>query len=279
MVKKQITTRRIAALAALLFLSGIQARSEETKVGTQFLFFIEEAYLQEAGEWELSAATVYQEELPEADFDAAEWNSMLELEYGLARWLELEVELPWMWWKAGDKEESGLADVEGSLKFLLLQEREQSLRPTLSASVGVSLPSGDWKKGLGMGTTGYELGLGLGKDTGNWIFLLSGTAEYFPGAKTLNSSGQTEKEDEFEIAGGAAIVYQAIEDASLILELSGEYEEEEEAGVEESEIEMYLTPGIKFEPIEGLELGGGIPIGLNDDSYQWGVFLKLIAEW
>ena len=141
------TTYRIAALAALLFLFGSNARSEEAEVGTQFLFFIEEAYLQEVGEWEDSAASAYQENLPEADLDASEWNSMLELEYGLAKWLELEVELPWMWWKAGNQEESGPGDVEASLKFLLMQEKEQSLRPTLSASVGVSLPSGIGKKG------------------------------------------------------------------------------------------------------------------------------------
>jgi len=256
---------------------------EELDTKQQFLFFMEEGYLQEQGEWEANLSSLYQDGLSEGGVDSKEWKTIAGFEFGLTEWLQVETEFPWLWKEekeAGTTErESGLGDIEVGLRAIVLEENEDGLQPTVSVGIEMSLPSGDWKEGLGAGTVGYGPVLGISKTVGEWVFHAGGGLEWFNDAKEREGT-ETEKADIFEMNGGAAVVYQGVEDLEMILEVFGEYEAEEpEDGHNKYETELYLSPGLRYEVARGIELGGGVPIGLNDDSYDVGLFLKLLCEW
>lgn len=275
----------LMSMAALTLCGGVRAdEDEEHEVNQQMLFFMDSAYVEEHGEIELNLTSVFQTDEDEDGVEAKGWANVLELEYGLTKWLELEVEVPWLWaeveFAGQDESVSGLGDVELGAIFQILREEEGSILPTVALGFEASLPTGDYKDGLGKDTTTYGIGLNASRKVNNWFFHLAGAFEWATDAKEFEADeNETEEFDAIEFEYGAAAVYAGIEDVELIVELTGEYEEEDgEDGIEE-ESELYLTPGIRFEVADEMELGFGFPLGMNEDAADWGIALKFIAEW
>ena len=99
-------------------------------------------------------------------------------------------------------------------------------------------------------------------------------------AITNDAAAGGEKSDEKELEYGLAAVYQPSDDVDLILELFGEYEKEKgEDGETERTNSLLIVPGVKYEFANELEVGIGVPVGLNDDSFDVGGILKAQYEF
>ena len=66
-----------------------------------------------------------------------------------------------------------------------------------------------------------------------------------------------------------------MEHIDLILEFSGLHEKVETKDANENTTEFYLSPGIKYDFGHGFEAGVAVPVGLNDDSADWGVMARI----
>jgi hypothetical protein len=274
---------------------------EETRE-QQFLFLIDEAYLQEKGLWQLTLGTEYwshqRESESEMDDGTPEtttqtrnlWRSYAEVEYGLADWLQLEFEVPYSHLSQDTTEDDGsstssehlsewgIEDVSAGLAVRLMKEEDDIWwKPTLSFWGEAKMPTGDWEKGLGTDRWGWETGAAASKFlTEQYIVHLSLSL-----GQTQNAleAGESESADETEIEYGAAFVYRPTDKLEWILETVVESEREKtEEGTHWTDY-WYLVPGVRYALNDGVEIGLGSPVGLTSESYDWGVIGKMIFEW
>jgi hypothetical protein len=263
--------------------------SQEEFEGQQFLFLMSEAYNQEAGELQLSFTSQYmdRQRLKEGDEikTKSQWEWTTSVEYGLWDWLEFEVEVPFAHihkqiaedGETTNLDETGISDIEtGILINLFKEDRDKWWSHTLSAEFDVSWPSGRWRKDLGTDQFGWETNLVLSKTTDKWAYHLLGG---FGMTEDAREQGESEKCDVEEFEAGGALIYGATDRLDIICELFAEFEKEKTSISKSQETEFYVVPGVGYKLFDDFEMGLGVPIGLTDASYGWGIIAKLQYEW
>ncbi len=273
----------IASVSCSLALaSGALFADEEEEYSHDFLFLVDDAYLEEEGEWQVAIKSgVFRDLAAEEDDEVVDEDlffSEVEIEYGLSETISLELVLPYeriTVTEPGEEKEtySGIGDIEVGLSFLLLHESESL--PALSLSIEASAPTGDEDHGLGRGVWGWEASLGSSKQLSYGLHFHSQLGFEF--ANNLVEDGEIA--DEREYSYGFALAQRVNETAAVLLELSGEYEEERSHGETESGHALYLGPGALVELESGWEIGANLVVGLTDDSYDWGGGLKASIEF
>lgn len=254
-----------------------------------FLFLMSEAYTQRQGEWQFGFSAGYFDNLEATEIDEADEDELLdvetnayqydlEVEYGITDRLQVEFAIPYLSEEvttAGDENtEDGIGDIELGIGYALLQEKDGLV--ALTAGLEVSAPTGDEGKGLGAGSWGWEPYLGISKSFAEKFFV---HAQVSYGI-TNNAEEDGEEVDEREIGYGVAVVYRPVEQIDLIAEFVGERSEEEDsAGVEEDTHTQYLVAGLKYEFENELQLGVGVPVGLNSESFDIGAMVKVQYEF
>mgnify|MGYP001824644750 FL=1 len=162
-------------LSLLLFCIQAFAVEEEDDAYPEqdFLFFLEEAYTQDQGEWQFSLAAGYFDNLLEEETDGQAvsnrrtdlWLGLLGVEYGITNRLQIEFELPYLRQEIEEDEatggDRGVGDVEFVLGYALIEEGSGS--PQLTAGLEIIAPTGDEDAGLGAGAWGWGPFLALSK--------------------------------------------------------------------------------------------------------------------
>ncbi len=256
----------ICLCVAVLSGTAAQATDDEDE-GHDFLFLVEEAYTQEDGEIQLTAA------LHRSPLDDGGWMLGLSGEYGITDRLQAEVEVPVYLDSPGD-EADGIGDLEVELAFAVIEESDTLPQVTISA--GVLVPTGDDSEGLGSGGWGYEAGLAVSRRLGRAGFLYgAGSFERVPDGQ--DEDGDPIEIEEWSFAAGVAL---AVNDRTTgLIEISSEREREEGGGETEIERETLLSLGFSFELNDYFELGAAYQIGLSDDAPDDGIIFKIKAEW
>lgn len=257
--------------------------------GQQFLFLMTEGYNQEQGELQVSFTSRYmdRQRLKEDDEIKTknQWEWTTSVEYGLWDWLEFEVKVPFSHihkqstedGETTNLDETGISDIETSLRINLSEEEpDKWWSHTLSAGLEVSWPSGRWRKDLGTDQFGWETNLVLSKTTDKWAYHLLGG---FGMTNDAREQGESEKCDVEEFEASGALVYRAIDRLDVICELFAEFEKEKIGICESHETEFYIIPGAGYKLLDDFEIGLGVPIGLTNASYDWGVVVKVQYEW
>ena len=112
----------------------------------------------------------------------------LDINYGLIPDVQFTVNLFASWSKAKDgKFYYGDGDSEIALKYRFIQEDEEGWVPMVSFYPNIVLPTGDSKKGLGMGHDRVFLPLWAQKSIGDW-------QTYGGGGYFINKHGDTDKD-------------------------------------------------------------------------------------
>ncbi len=247
-----------------------------------FLFLVNEAYLEEEGEWQFVIQSGFLNGLESEEHGETVEEDLffvdVEFEYGITDSITLELALPYERIELSEPGEgsesfSGIGDGEIGLAFALIQESEDS--PALTLALEGSFPSGDEDEGLGRGVWGWEASLISSKRLAYNLYVHSHLGFEF--ANNVIEEG--ELSDEREYSYGLALAQQVTEDAFILLELSGEYEEEKSLGETESGHALYLGPGAFIELESGWEVGANLVIGLTDDSYDWGGRMQASIEF
>lgn len=237
----------------------MQEQEENEPEIQQFLFYIEEAYIQEMGEPQVGFS--FEKWKNEEDnFEAKSSQIDLEFEYGILEWMQLEINLPYLSSETksyGKKiSNSGIGDISAGLGFMLSKEESDKLIPTISAGLEIILPTGEWKKGLGTGGFGLETGFAASKSFDDiYIHFNAGYA------RILSAESASGSFDIDEIEIGSALVYKPEGRFEFIFEAGLEIEKENG----ESETEKFIVPGIRYELIKNLEVGLGVPFIFQDE--------------
>lgn len=305
-MKKKLWGMGIVMLCVVLNIdsnSAAMADEEEEKYEEQqFLFMMEEAYTQEKGEWQAGFTSQYLDgkksrEVEHEDGEREdklkikdEWQWIAEIEYGVVDWLQLEVEIPFVYVDkrtikesenggrtVTDLKSTGIGDISGGIGIRLLKEDvDKWWFPTISTGFEVIFPTGNWKKDLGTDKFGWEAKIALSKAIDQFVIHLTGAIGITNNAREEGEAGEKDVK-EFEY--GAALVYRPEDRLDFIFEAFAEFEEEESEGNKNYETEFHVTPGVRYELFEDFEIGAGIPIGLTHESYDWGFITKVQYEW
>ena len=277
-----LTVILIAGIGSIVF-------AEDRFQGQQFTFMSQEAYTQEKDSWQVSFTSQYLDRKTSRESDdvtlTSQWEWTAEVEYGLTDWLQFEAEIPFTHVKHKTTEdgesthisETDIGDVETGVRIRLFgEDRDVWWSHTVSAGFVVIWPSASWREDFGADRFGVEASLAMSKTYDNWAYHLSGGFGLTDDTREQGESSKTDVEA-FEL--GAALVYSPTDKTDFIGELSAEFEREKTNRSENSDTEFYFIPGIKYEPVEDLEAGIGVPIGLTACSYDWGFIAKIQYEW
>ncbi len=248
-----------------------------------FLFFLEEAYTQEKGEWQFSLSVGYFDNLVEEETDEEIvdkrtdlWTGFLGVEYGITDRLQIELELPYLRQRIEEGDETNRDNSVGDTEFAVgcaLIEEDREL-PQLMAGLEVIAPTGNEDVGLGSGAWGWGPFVAVSKQVIPKLYFHANLAYQI----TNNAEEEGEKKDERELEYGIAAVYQPTNDIDLILELVGVYEKEEDDEGTERTYPLQLVPGIKYEFENELQLGAALAVGLNN-TFDIGGTVKLQYEF
>ena len=188
------------------------------------------------------------------------------LSYGVTKDVDLVAGIPYQDYSmkadgATVAEESGLSDVAVEVKWRFFEKDGFSL----ALKPGVSLPTGDEKKGLGTGKTGYSVFLIASKELEPLTFLVN--LGYI-----RNENKADEQVDLRHIS--AAALYNATEHLKIVANIGQETNTEKSAGKDP----VFALAGVIYAISESFEVDFGIKLGLNDVetdvTYLAGVALR-----
>jgi hypothetical protein len=146
--------RIIFGLACLLLALVPAARAQQP-------FVTDDADVTDKGKFHLEFSNEFDLLQPAAFPGRRQNTATVELDYGLLKDVELDVQAPLIaiYNARGTSPRTafGLGDTRLSVKYNFLKERDGSRRPALAVSFGVELPTGDADTQIGSGVTDYIL--------------------------------------------------------------------------------------------------------------------------
>jgi len=260
--RKSISLIAIAGVFALLN-TPVSAQAPTEDQGPQqaeFLFLMEDAYLEEHDEWE-AALTVDHRLRPSKTIYT------VELGYGVSDDLQIEIEVPF----EDRNRSSGFGDAEVGLDVALLQT-DDGQPFQLTAGAAVVIPTGDKNDGIGTGDWGYELSLRAATHiTPSVQVNLAAGHEALP-------NGGTAADAVKEWSAGVGLTWSVDDDAQIVSEFLHEREREEASDETEHEVENYLSTGVIVEVVDGVSFGSATAFGLSHDSDDIRILTKLQFE-
>lgn len=236
-------------------------------------FLVEEAYNQEAGvvQWIFSHAYTQ---------PGNQWVGTFTNEWpvpGLDH--QLSYTIPYK--LADDDGDVGLGDVLLNYRYQALAggERGWWFAPRLS----VLVPTGDWRDGLGNGAPGVQVGLPVSRRVVRQLVVhLNAGAQYVPDTRGRDPRTGTFDADTWAASGGASLVWLVAPPFNVMLEILGVHARQPAGeGRTTSDDVVLASPSFRYavDTAKGqLVLGAGFPLGLTDDSPDWGALLYLSWE-
>jgi hypothetical protein len=193
-----------------------------------------------------------------SDFERTHLNYALT--YGIFMNYEVTLNVPVRFYDGGSDDVGDLG-LKQRVKFT---EQETAFMDS-SGGIEFILPTGDEDANprSGVGDLGLRLFGSMGHDfTRNTEWLINGAYTFY---------GGDEVDDRFEYNG--AFVYHAIDSFKVNTEVNGWM------GGYPDNSEIYLSPGVIFQPRSGFSMTFSLPVGLNSDAADHRAQLELIHEF
>jgi hypothetical protein len=269
----KIHPRRFASIALIttgLFAVSWNASAEETKRIEDNSFLLEEAYNQEEGVIQYIQSYQYSKK-------TKNWNYTFTNEIPVpnqAHQFSYTVPLA----RVGDDPtfQSGLGDIALNYRYQLIKNDDMALSPRFS----VILPTGQYKKGLGNGATGYQVNIPLSVDLADkWVSHWNVGATYTP--KAREASGV--RADIRGTNHGASLVYLYSETLNFLVEyVRNENQAVQADGSKTWEKSAFLNPGLRYATnyASGWQMVSGVsfPIGVGPSRKDNGILFYLSFE-
>ena len=260
--------KKIVLALALIAIVPLQAMAEEPKKIQDNSFLIEEAYNQEDGVIQHIQMFQYMKK-------SKDWQYTFTQEWPVPKQAhQFSYTIPVT--HLNDFDSTGLGDI-------LLNYRYQAIfqdRIALSPRFSLILPTGDYKKGRGTDTVGYQVNIPLSVELSNtFVTHWNMGATYTPHAK--DAAGVKSNVRGFNY--GASLIYLATENFNLMLEAAGTSTETAQInGGKSTESTFFLNPGVRFAINfkSGLQIvpGFSIPIGIGPSEGEYGGLVYLSFE-
>lgn len=183
--------------------------------------------------------------------------------------------IPVMKMEAPDRN-SGLGDILLNYRYQAVLKEHIAVAPRFS----LVLPTGDYKKGLGTGTVGYQVNIPVSVEL-NDKFVTHWNLGWTFTPNSKNEIG--EKADTVATNYGASLIYLASENFNLMLEAAGSAGQKVVGqGVTAEDNTFFINPGMRFaiNCASGLQIVPGIsfPIGIGPSKGEYGVLTYLSFE-
>lgn len=236
------------------------------------LFKTDVVYPQEKGELELELASVYQN-----DAGGDTWTMPVSLEYGLTdRW---EVEAEWdalvQRFPANHSAVRGVGDFEMGTEYSFMNIGGSMFH--IAPRFSVSVPVGDVNRGLSEGFLEYQPAVILARDVPELhhtqFFTEIGASLVQRVNTPKNALDAPPAAHELNWGTGFFVLFPR---AAATLEFNWANNTWNHHGAEN---DVYLTPGCLFKARRNVEVGVGIPFGLNDGSDRFEVLAHVVWEF
>lgn len=253
---------------ALIALVPFQAMAEEPKKIQDNSFLLEEAYNQEDG-------VVQHIQLFQYMKKSKSWLYSFTQEWPVPKQAhQLSYTIPVAHIDGSDT--TGIGDIALNYRYQAVFKDKIALAPRLS----LILPTGDYKKGLGTDTVGYQVNIPLSVELSDkFVTHWNMGATYTP--RAMDSSGEKANVRGFNY--GASLIYLATENCNLMLEAAGTSTETAQLNsVTSTDATFFINPGIRFAINfkTGLQIVPGIsvPIGVGPSEGEYGGLVYLSFE-
>jgi len=171
---------------------------------------------------------------------------------------------------------TGIGDILINYRYQAIMQDRIALSPRFS----VVLPTGDYKKGLGSDTVGYQVNIPLSVELSDKVVThwnMGGT--FTPRAKDAAGVKANVRGTNY----GASVIYLASENFNLMLEAAGTSTETAEVnGLKSTESTLFINPGVRFaiNCKSGLQIvpGFSVPVGVGPSEGEYGALLYLSFE-
>lgn len=254
-------------LAGLILLS-CPGFAEESKKIQDNSFLLEEAYNQEDGVVQHIQVFQYMKK-------SKDWQYTFTQEWPVPRLAhQFSYTIPVTHFH--DDDATGVGDVLLNYRYQAIMKDKIALAPRLS----LILPTGDYKRGLGTDTVGYQVNIPLSVELSDkFVTHWNMGATYTPRAK--DSAGGKSNIRGFNY--GASVIYLATENFNLVLEAVGtSTETAQNNGLTTTESAFFINPGVRFAINfkSGLQIvpGFSVPIGLGPSEGEYGGLVYLSFE-
>ncbi len=254
-------------LAIFMFTSSIVFAAEVKKIQDNS-FLLEEAYNQEDGVIQHISAFQYMKKSKDWQYTfVQEWPVPTQ-----AHQLSYTIPVTYL----HDNDTNGIGDIMLNYRYQAVLKDKIALSPRLS----LILPTGNYQKGLGTDTAGYQLNIPLSVELSDkFVSHWNMGATYTPRAK--NAAGEKANVSGFNY--GASLIYFATENFNLMLEAAGTSTEISPVnGQRTTEGTFFINPGIRFaiNLKSGLQIVPGIsvPIGIGPSEGEYGGLVYLSFE-
>lgn len=252
--------------SVLLFASACVAAAERIEDNS---FLIEEAYNEDDGVAQYIQSYQYSNE-------SREWLYTFTHEMSLSgKAHQFSYSLP-VGHIQNDGFSTGIGDFALNYRYQLIDNDVVALAPRLS----VILPTGDDKKGLGYGATGYQLGIPLSVELSeSWVSHWNAGATYTPNAHGVAGG----KADARGYNYGASIVWLYAEKLNFFVEyVKYGIEKVQPDNTRAWEKTSFVNPGFRYAKnyASGLQMVSGVsfPIGVGPSKDDNGIFVYLSFE-
>ncbi len=167
---------------------------------------------------------------------------------------------------------SGWGDISLNYRYQALAggERGWWFAPRLTAI----LPTGDWRKGLGNGAPGVQIGAPFSRRfTRGFAMTLNAAAQYVPLARGTAADGSSFKADAWGVSEGVSLLWLVSPRFNLMLEAVATQDRVAVDDGRTGDVRVaFASPSFRWAiNFEGgqLVLGAAVPIGLTEASPDW----------
>lgn len=200
-----------------------------------------------------------------------------ELNYGLIEHVELGIAAPFLAiFNASDtvpKTVFGLGDMNVSLKYNFLREREHSSRPAMAIAINLELPTGDTRRQLGSGLADIYLNGVLQKSVSKKSKLRLNGGVLFSGNETTGVIGIKARGTVF--TGAGSLVKQVNPKIQLGVELAGAVSQNLQLG--KGQLQALLGGNYAFRNSASLDFG--VIAGTYDASPRAGIQIGISVDF
>ncbi|MCP4454716.1 MAG: hypothetical protein GY809_24920, partial [Planctomycetes bacterium] len=184
----------VSILALVLLATGVNAQQDPDRWTQEFLFMLDDAYTQAAGQWQVAGEVGYLQNRRTSETFGASlvttdtddlWTAAAKVAYGLTDAIQANLYVPYghittQSTTAGGPpsrlNRSGFGDVSAGLTFKLMDQDHDSWLPTLAATATAVFPTSDKDEGIGKDAYGWRAGLAASKAVDD--FFWHGNAAY-----------------------------------------------------------------------------------------------------
>ena len=283
----------VSILALVLLTTSVNAQGDPDRWTQEFLFVLDDAYTQAAGQWQVSGEGGYLQNRRTSERRGGTrvttdtddyWHAAAKVAYGLTDTIQANLYVPYGHIKTQQTigatttklDSDGIGDVTTGLTFKLMDQDHNNWLPTLAATATAIFPTSDKDEGIGKDAYGWRAGLAASKAVDD--FFWHGNAAYGRSDDT-REFGQVGEADEKVFSCGLALVFSPTREYDLICETYAEFETEDSTIGTEHRMSWYLAPGAKVHLSETADVGFSVPVGLRGDTYDWGIIAKVQFEW